>query len=183
MPGLRSQEGYVTILATRSAADKIVNNSAHKELREAKYNLFEFGGSILSYRSGRVRRVVRSTFAAEICALSSAMDDARALSGVVLEMISGKADKEDGLFVLACVDAYAVVSNVNSSCPSITEKRLTLDCIAIWEQIEQKKIAVRWIPTEWQYADPLTKLLPKHCLLEAMSKGKFSVPLYSQKSQ
>ena len=178
MPGLRSQEGYVTVLVTKKTADIIQSGAPLKELREAKFNLFEFPAAILSYRSGRIRRVVRSTFAAEVMALSSAMDDARALSGVVQELYTGKASREDGVSVVALVDAFAVVSNVNSSCPNMTEKRLMLDCIALWEQIQQERLCVRWIPTEYQYADPLTKNLLTHRFTKSMFTGLFSVPQY-----
>ena len=49
---------------------------------------------------------------------------------------------------------------------------------SMWEQIEAEKLAVRWIPTEYQYSDPLTKRLEGHMLEQAMITGMYSVPQF-----
>ena len=80
--------------------------------------------------------------------------------------------------VISLCDAFGVVSNVNSTCPKITEKRLLLDVRSIWEMVDSGGAHVLWIPTEFQLADPLTKLLLEHRLVSSVSSGVVQIPVF-----
>ena len=106
--------------------------------------------SVISWRSSKIKRIVRSSTAAESLALSDALDDALYLREVFAELL-GKT-----LQIFAYIDNKNLHSVIHST-TAITEKRLRIEVAAIKEMIARKEISVRWVPTTDQLADSLTK--------------------------
>ena len=155
MPGLRSQEGIVCVLTDNRIAEKCVDlaGSPNVQIRGTATSKERPPVSLLSWKSSRVKRVVRSTFAAETMALADGMDKGLAVFGLLSELLACPVQHPVVLFE----DCMSVVSNCTATCPHQLEKRLTLDLASIREAIEDRKVLLRWIPTEEQLADPLTK--------------------------
>ena len=122
--GASSTAGYITFLAAHS--------------------------SVISWRSSKIKRIVRSSTAAESLALSDALDDALYLREVFAELL-GKT-----LQIFAYIDNKNLHSVIHST-TAITEKRLRIEVAAIKEMIARKEISVHWVPTTDQLADSLTK--------------------------
>ena len=104
-------------------------------------------------KAAKIHRVVKSTIAAETMALYDAADYAFYL-GKLLQEVTRCATP----YPIVCyVDNRSLCENLTST-KSVTEKRLRIDIAALREMLEKKEISnVRWVPTEYQIADVLTK--------------------------
>ena len=99
----------------------------------AGHLVFIAGGgkaSVLSWRSSKIKRVVRSSTAAESLALSDALDDALFLREMIGELIGKK------LQIHANIDNNNLHTLIHST-TSITEKRLRIEIAAVKEMIEK----------------------------------------------
>ena len=179
MPGLRSQSGVLLALVSERDAIRVQNGENKGDLRQGKpTEIFNCRFSLLDWSSGRIRRVVKSTFAAELMSLGGAVDRATALGGLLSEITSGPNKEKRCLPLYTLCDCQSVVSNIRSLCPSILEKRLRIDCLDLQSDIEEGRLNVRWTPTESQYSDPLTKRMNGSMLNTALSEGIYKIPLY-----
>ena len=143
MPGLKSQSGQVFVLAGNEADDA------------------NFQGNLIHWRSQRIKRVCRSTFAAETLSAIDAVDQ-----GIFIrDMLSGWLNlSQKNEYGRHCIPLQ-VFSDCNSLCetlemvePSATEKRLKLDLISLKENLDSKTIdTFTWLDTRIQVADGLTK--------------------------
>ena len=107
----------------------------------------------LYWESRKVKRVVRSTLAAETLAASDAVDNAFYLSKLLSELIfAGK----KSIPIKVMVDNRSLRDNVYSV-KNVSEKRLRFDIGSIKELVSQEKIVMQWVPTNNQLADGLTK--------------------------
>ena len=124
----------------------------------------EVPASILEWRSHRLRRVTRSTLAAEAAAMDAAVDHAVYMSHFmsclyksdhILSGISPPIFK-----VVPVTDCRSLYDALQRLSASLQEKRVLLDLVAIRETCGgnlEGSSAVRWVPGEHQLADGLTK--------------------------
>lgn len=164
---------------------------------QAGFMVFIAGGNIDSYegdavtlldwRSHRIKRQCRSTLAAETMAMDSAVDAgifcrelfAEALIQDYVPTTSGRLPTSF-MAVLAVTDCRSLYDLlVKDGAPSTTqEKRLTIDISGLKEiatefdpEGEQLKEVFRWVATESQVADHLTKVKPSHLLRAILEYG------------
>lgn len=95
-------------------------------------------------QSKRIRKVARSTLAAETLAMANAIDN-----GLYLASLLHGVD--------CLTDCYSLKDAILST-KQVAEKRLRIEISSIRELLQQKKISeVKWIESENQLADCLTK--------------------------
>ena len=105
----------------------------------------------LSWQSRKLRRVVKSTLAAETLALLDCAEAAVFISSVLYELTKCK------LPVKCYVDNKSLVESLGSS-KLVDDRRLRIDMAVLKDMISKKEISlVSWIPTMHQLANALTK--------------------------
>lgn len=105
----------------------------------------------LSWTSRKLRRVVKSTLAAEAMALLDAIDNNIWLIHIISEITNSQMD-----ISVFNTDNRSLVEAVHST-KSTEEKRLRVDIAAIKEAIENKEIEIKWVEKQYQLADVFTK--------------------------
>ena len=140
LPGRASQGGYVIFLQG-------ING---------KY-------SPIAWKSKKIKRVVKSTIAAETLALLEGAEHAFGLSSFLREITGcgfsrNKETVEDDKFPITIrTDNRSLEQSVKST-NSLEDKRLEMDVAIIREMLDKKELAkVEWVPTTHQLADCLTK--------------------------
>lgn len=107
------------------------------------------------WKSNKIRRVVRSTIAAEILACVEGIEHAMYVRNILLQMLL--LNSEDAVPIIAFVDHQGAVESIHST-KLVEDKRLRIDIAAIKENITKKEIhEVRDIAGCDQLADCLTK--------------------------
>jgi len=108
----------------------------------------------LSWSANKIKRVVRSTLAAEALSLQEGMEEVIYIRTMMIELLG---ISEKSIPILAYVDNKSVVEAIHST-KMVDDKRLRIDIGAIKESVEKGEIAkVRWVPGESQLANCLTK--------------------------
>ncbi|OLP82986.1 Guanylate kinase [Symbiodinium microadriaticum] len=114
-------------------------------------------GSILEWKSYRHQRVLRSTLAAEACALDRAQDYGNYLALMFSEMTDGgflaTHNQRPAYPVIPVTDSRSVWDSVHRMSTTFAEKRVEVDIAGLRESCR----GLRWVPTEQQRADCLTK--------------------------
>ncbi|CAE7949087.1 TY5A, partial [Symbiodinium sp. KB8] len=138
-PGHRSQGGLVIV-----ATDK-------KVLTESR------PASLLEWKSFRHQRVLRSTLAAEAASLDRSVDHAFFLASMFSELTDGNfksTAQERPLYeVLPVTDVRSLWDAIHRLSTNFQEKRVEIDIAGL----RQSCRTLRWVPTEEQKADALTK--------------------------
>ena len=119
--------------------------------------------SLLEFQSCKVHRIVRSSLAAESCAMTSAADRLlynRALFGALYHGCTEITPQwrgqltTDGVII---TDAKGLNDHVSKTGSMASEKQTALDMLMVKRLVEDQVIRLRWVPTWKQMADPLTK--------------------------
>lgn len=110
----------------------------------------------ISWSAKKIRRVVKSTIAAETLALVDGLDVACYIKGILTEILFPKG--EGNMMPIDCyIDNKSLFESVHST-KAVSEKRLRIDIASIKEMIQKEEISsVKWIETNLQLADSLTK--------------------------
>ena len=131
LPGKASQGGYIIFLKGANG----------------KY-------SPIAWKSKKIKRVVKSTMAAETLALLEGAEHAFGLKSFLQEITGYKKERFP---IVMRTDNDSLEQSVNST-NSLEDKRLELDIAIIREMLEKKELAkVEWVSTAHQLADCLTK--------------------------
>ena len=150
---------------------------------DASYNNLPNGGSQGSYivflsdgnnsapirwHSGKLKRKVKSTLAAETVALSEGCDASYYTYKLLHEMLQPT----------YCIEQHVYTDNESlfktaSTTHLVDDLRLRVELSAIRELISKNEIFLHWIDSKFQLADCLTKLgAPNSLLIETISQGK-----------
>ena len=122
--------------------------------------------SPLYWSSPKLRRVCRSTLAAETSAALDATDLCIWLTHIINEI-----DHQSLLTTLVRTDNKSL-SEVVYSTKAVEEKRLRVEIAALRESVERKEIKVEWIRTRDQTADVFTKQgADNRLLLDVLRNG------------
>ena len=128
---------------------------------------------ILEYHSNRIKRVVRSSLAAEGCAMSSS-GDRQLFTRVLMDaFLFGRIDiganwrREIQTPGCLITDAKGLHGHLHKTGGIATERQAALDMMLMKQLIEDEVVGLRWTPTWRQLADPLTKDMPA-VLLETL---------------
>ena len=138
-PGGKSQGGLVIAATHRAALSK------------------PQPASLLEWKSFRHQRVLRSTLAAEAASLDRAEDSGNFLATMLSELIDGQfssTTREVPLVeVVPVTDARSLWDAIHRLSTNFQEKRVEISIAALRQQCR----GLRWVPTEVQVADSLTK--------------------------
>ena len=115
----------------------------------------------LFWESRKIRRVVKSTLAAETLAAADAIDSAYYIRDIISQIVS---DTKIKLSIELYVDNKSLFDNVYSV-KNVSEKRLRIDIAIIKELISHERLNVKWVETKSQIADVLTKEGVNRCKL------------------
>ena len=103
------------------------------------------------WKSNTIKRVVRSTLAAETCSAVNGLDAAYFISKIIQEMLGYP------IPIVAYTDNKPLHKNVHST-TMVQEHRLRIDMAAIREMLSNQELhAFSWVDNSKQLADCLTK--------------------------
>ena len=134
--------------------------------------------SMLEFHSSKVHRVVRSSLAAEACAMTSAADRImfnRTLFDALFHgcsEISPKWRTELRVGGIIITDAKGLNDHVNKTGSIASEKQAALDMMMVKRLVEDSVLRLRWVPTWKQVADPLTKDMATDLLQRFRTNGR-----------
>lgn len=110
----------------------------------------------LSWRSGKIRRVVRSTLAAEALSMADGLDSAYCLGYLLSEVVFNK-PKKNKIPIEVCTDNKSLFENIYST-KAVSEKRLRVEIGSIKEMLNKGELSsVKWIESRAQISNCLTK--------------------------
>ena len=127
----------------------------------------------IQWQSKRIRRVAKSTMAAECLALEDAVDYAFYLICVILEMLRLKTDDVE---IRCFIDNKSLYDSIHCTTNVKEEKRLILDISLIKEMIQKNEItSVSFVESKEQLADCFTKQGASSTLLrDAIESGSLA---------
>lgn len=142
--------------------------------------------SILSWHSKKLKRIARSSTCAEVQACANAYDDNEFIRQILCdwqceEGISARTSDESISLISAAVvcDAKNMYDSVNRTVSSGLqlgeEKRLSLEVLTIRERAEATNAPLRWLDSDQQLADDLTKSFCVDKLLHTMRSGQLAI--------
>ena len=128
----------------------------------------------IDWRSNKVRRVVSSSLAAEVLALSEGLEAANGIKDILVEMLGKEAAD---LQIHGYTDNKTGFGAVYSDTNAIREVRTRREVCKIREMIREGLVQkVKWVPGTEQLADILTKKGKKGIkLLEVIQEGKINL--------
>ena len=124
----------------------------------------------LNWNANKIKRIVRSTLAAEMLALQDGIEDAIYLRELITQTMNRQ---NDSLPIKAYVDNKSVIQALSST-KLVEDKRLRLDIAAIKQSLESgETVGVYWIPGDHQLANCLTKRgASGYQLMKALVRGQ-----------
>lgn len=126
----------------------------------------------LVWRSCKVRRVVKSTIAAETLALVDGLEAAYMLSKLCAEVIHGTDSGKD-MSVVGVTDNRNLVDAAYSS-KLLEDRRLLIEMGIVREMINRNEVELRWVKANDQVGDVLTKVgVSGSKLRQVISEGRF----------
>ena len=141
--------------------------------------------SILSWHSRKLKRISRSSTCAEVQACTNAHDDAEFIRQLMYELyhVEGINHRTADMCIsnipaAVICDAknmYDAVTRILSSGLQLEEKRLCLEVLSIRERCENTQSVLRWVDSDQQVADDLTKLFSVDRLLLLLRRKCFSI--------
>ena len=150
-PDLGAVEKWVIVLFTDASFNNNPDGTTHAGHLIFIVNKENFYSNIVAWKSGKLRRIARSTIAAECYALIDGVEASKSVRKLVGEMLG----RYPPIYCLT--DNYSVVETVYSS-TTICDKKLRVEVAYLRKELSDKEIeAVKWIETRKQLADCLTK--------------------------
>lgn len=128
----------------------------------------------LAWEAKKIRRVVKSTLAAETLAASDAVDTCYYLGSMLSEILFNVHDKN--VIPITCyVDNYSLFENAHST-KNVTEKRLRIDLAALKELVKEGQVTLKWLESCRQLSDCFTKRgVSTYKLIDVIERGKLEV--------
>ena len=128
---------------------------------------------VLAWQSNKIKRVVKSTLAADMLSLSDALDYAIYVRHIISELT---VLKEGELLIRAYVDNQSVVGTLYST-KTVDDKRLRIDIGAFKQLMQRNEVtSVQWIPGKKMSANALTKRgTASFYLLELLQSGNLNL--------
>lgn len=134
--------------------------------------------NILEFHSNKISLVVRSSMAAESCALTKGADH-QLYNRLLYDALRFGKFKTDGTWRetlqvpgYLVTDARAIYDHCHTTGHMAQERQTALDFLMSKRMIEEKLMSLRWVPTFKQLADALTKSM-KDVLLGQLKRDGF----------
>ena len=129
----------------------------------------------LQWKSKKIKRVVKSTLAAECLALQEASETAFYLKTILAEILGVDVEQ---IKIECYTDNKSLKESLHST-RTLEEKRLILDEAILKDMIQKGEIhKVHWIESQLQIADPLTKgTASSQRMLEVLGQGSLKTLL------
>ena len=138
----------------------------------------------VSWRSARLKRVARSSLAAETQAASEAEEELMLIRIQWKEMLGYDIDLRKpgseistvpGILVTDAKSLFDVLhkEDLNSSAGGLQEKYSALELLSLCERIREGKTAIRWVNSDAQVADSLTKPTKPGSLHQLLHSGRW----------
>ena len=140
----------------------------------------------ISWRSGKLQRVARSSLAAEVQAFSEAEEELMFVHLQWAEMVGQDlplrhpeecVKKIPGVMVTDAKSLFDVIGkgDKNSSGLGMKEKYSALEVLSLIQRLEMCDTKTRWVHSETQLADGLTKHIPNCSLVRTMIDGAWTL--------
>ena len=107
------------------------------------------------WESKKIKRIVRSTLAAETLASSESIETSYYVKNLLIGILN-KTENYKDFHIIAHVDNKSLYENVYST-KKVEEKRLRIDLGMITQHIDQGYLTMKWVETAHQISDSLTK--------------------------
>ena len=129
----------------------------------------------LDWQTNKIKRVVRSTLAAETLSLCDGIENAVHLRDLIYELTG----HSEIIPMIAVVDNLSLTEAAHSTTP-VSDKRLRRELGLIKEHLKDKSsIQLKWVPGKLQLADVLTKLgVDGSKLLNVVQLGHLDITTY-----
>ena len=129
----------------------------------------------IAWQSRRIRRVVKSTLAAETLAMVDLAEACVFYRKLLLELVNLQDVKEN--IPIICKTDNSSLFDAAHSTTQIQDKRLRIEMSILREMLNKSELkSMRWIPTDLQIADSLTKKgVPSFKILGYVSEPKESL--------
>ena len=126
----------------------------------------------IHWQSRKIKRIVKSTLAAECLGLQEASECAFYLKTVLSEMLG---TSSEAIQIICFTDNKSLVESLHST-RTLEEKRLILDQAILKDMMLKGEIkCVKWLEKEKQLADPLTKPTASSVMLrDVIQRGDIS---------
>lgn len=157
---LKSHKSYMKIpkLNLNSLEIKVFTDASFNNLIDGKSQgghlailVDSFGqSSIITWNSNRIRRVVRSTLAAETLAFTDGADSAICLSKMLQEFLP------QTIPIVCYTDSRSLFESAGST-KAVADRRLRVEISAIREMVQRNEVTIKWIDGKQQISDVLTK--------------------------
>ncbi|XP_066923739.1 uncharacterized protein [Clytia hemisphaerica] len=122
----------------------------------------------ISWSSNKVKRVVRSTLAAETLSFSDGAESGIYLSNMLQEF----APQLQDLQINCITDSRSLFESAGTS-TAVSDKRLRVEINCIREMIKKNEIAIKWVKGESQLRNVLTKAgASPFSLMDVIQSGK-----------
>ena len=176
---VKSSPGYITIpkldlpsLSIAAYSDSSFNNLANGNSQGAHIVFLtdkNNNSCPVSWSSNKVKRVVRSTLAAETLAFTEAADTAFFVQKLIIEILATKSDSQYSIICLT--DSQSLYETIGTS-HQVSDKRLRVEVSAIREMVERAEIVAQWVNKNDQLSDVLTKKgASPNLLMSSLQKG------------
>jgi len=137
-------------------------------------------GYLLQWTSATVKRVVRSTLAAEAYAISEALELGQLIVQLLAEINFKSVDgqlpvikqienSENRCPLVVCTDSNNLFTVMPKDTTTVADKRLRIVIAALRQSFSDNKTQLKWISTKKMLADPLTKVVKEDLLVSAMA--------------
>ena len=145
--------------------------------------------SLLTWKSHRIRRSYRSTIGAEAGAADAAADEGIFMAKAFAEVMdphyraTDKHSKSSWIKpVYLITDCRSLFDQLTRLSPpqQVEEKRVAIDICSIRECVPAEH--VRWVPTQEQMADNLTKVVDPRVFLDRLDRGIIKLAAYVKES-
>ena len=129
----------------------------------------------MQWRSSRQKRVCRSSYGAELSALSDGADALDFVRSVWVGLFGGNLKESArlgprGVYVTDARDVYDALSRDQPS-GGMAEKRLAVEVLILQQNLAEGRNLLRWCSSDQMLADCLTKDMPCDYLLQRLSEG------------
>ncbi|XP_057302644.1 uncharacterized protein LOC130636814 [Hydractinia symbiolongicarpus] len=128
----------------------------------------------ISWCSKKIKRVVKSTIAAEALSLVNGIDNAYYIGCLMSQILFSQRTNENCIPITAYIDNKSLYENIHAT-TLVSEKRLRIDIAAIQQMVNEGKVSVRWVPASLQLSDGMTKRgASLQRLMNVLTNGKIT---------